>query len=80
LRGNGVVWDIRKAFPYSGYQQFDFDIPVGSNGDVYDGYLVRMLEQARGRSELIGPSVPLSPVQRSQRYPRSSSSPRRLHP
>ena len=31
-------------FPYSGYDQFDFDIPVGSNGDVYDRYLVRMLE------------------------------------
>jgi NADH-quinone oxidoreductase subunit D len=44
LRGSGVVWDIRKAFPYSGYEQFDFDIPVGSNGDVYDRYLVRMLE------------------------------------
>ncbi|MBO0794634.1 MAG: NADH-quinone oxidoreductase subunit D, partial [Ktedonobacteraceae bacterium] len=44
LRGSGVVWDIRKVFPYSGYEQFDFDIPVGSNGDVYDRYLVRMLE------------------------------------
>jgi NADH-quinone oxidoreductase subunit D len=44
LRGSGVVWDIRKAFPYSGYEQFDFDIPVGANGDVYDRYLVRMLE------------------------------------
>jgi NADH-quinone oxidoreductase subunit D len=44
IRGSGVVWDIRKAFPYSGYEQFDFDIPVGSNGDVYDRYLVRMLE------------------------------------
>jgi NADH-quinone oxidoreductase subunit D len=44
LRGSGIVWDIRKAFPYSGYEQFDFEIPVGSNGDVYDRYLVRMLE------------------------------------
>jgi NADH-quinone oxidoreductase subunit D len=44
LRGSNVVWDIRKAFPYSGYEEFDFDIPVGSNGDVYDRYLVRMLE------------------------------------
>lgn len=44
LRGSGVVWDTRKAFPYSGYEKFDFDIPVGSNGDVYDRYLVRMLE------------------------------------
>ncbi len=44
LRGSGVAWDVRKIFPYSGYEQFDFDIPVGSNGDVYDRYLVRMLE------------------------------------
>ncbi|GCE04890.1 NADH-quinone oxidoreductase subunit D 2 [Dictyobacter aurantiacus] len=44
LRGSGILWDIRKVFPYSGYEQFDFDIPVGSNGDVYDRYMVRMLE------------------------------------
>ncbi len=44
LRASGVAWDVRKMFPYSGYEQFDFDIPVGSNGDVYDRYLVRMLE------------------------------------
>src|SRR5690348_522652 len=41
LRGSGVAWDIRKIFPYSSYEQFDFDIPVGSNGDVYDRYLIR---------------------------------------
>jgi NADH dehydrogenase I, D subunit len=44
LRGSGFVWDTRKVFPYSGYEKFDFDIPVGSNGDVFDRYLVRMLE------------------------------------
>ncbi len=44
LRGSGIEWDIRKVFPYSGYERFDFDIPVGSNGDVYDRYMVRMLE------------------------------------
>ncbi len=44
LRGSGVVWDLRKVFPYSGYENFDFDIPIGSNGDVYDRYLIRMLE------------------------------------
>ncbi|GCE10727.1 NADH dehydrogenase (quinone) subunit D [Tengunoibacter tsumagoiensis] len=44
LRGSGVVWDTRKIYPYSSYEDFDFDIPVGSNGDVYDRYLVRMLE------------------------------------
>ena len=50
LRGSGVVWDIRKVFPYSGYENFEFDIPVGSNGDVYDRYLVRMLEMEQSLS------------------------------
>jgi NADH-quinone oxidoreductase subunit D len=44
LRGSGVAYDVRKAYPYSGYERFQFDVPVGSNGDVYDRYLVRMLE------------------------------------
>jgi NADH-quinone oxidoreductase subunit D len=44
LRGSGVAYDVRKAYPYSGYERFEFDVPVGSNGDVYDRYLVRMLE------------------------------------
>ncbi len=44
LRGSGIAYDVRKAFPYGGYERFAFDIPVGSNGDVYDRYLVRMLE------------------------------------
>jgi len=41
LRGSGVDFDLRKAKPYSGYEQFDFDIPVGSKGDCYDRYLCR---------------------------------------
>ena len=44
LRGSGVKWDVRKAFPYSSYDEFDFDIPVGSVGDVYDRYVVRLRE------------------------------------
>jgi NADH-quinone oxidoreductase subunit D len=44
LRGSGVKWDIRKALPYSSYDEFEFDIPVGTNGDVYDRYLVRLRE------------------------------------
>ena len=44
LRGSGVAWDIRKANPYTGYDQFEFDIPTGTNGDVYDRFLVRMEE------------------------------------
>lgn len=44
LRGSGVNWDIRKAAPYSGYDQFEFDVPLGENGDVYDRFTCRMRE------------------------------------
>jgi len=44
LRGSGVRWDIRKVFPYDRYDEVEFDIPIGSNGDTYDRYLVRMEE------------------------------------
>ncbi|MAJ24404.1 MAG: NADH-quinone oxidoreductase subunit D [Rickettsiales bacterium] len=44
LRGSGVVWDLRKHEPYAIYDQLDFDIPVGKNGDCYDRYLIRMEE------------------------------------
>ena len=44
LRGSGVKWDIRKADPYSVYDRFQFDIPIGSVGDCYDRYRVRIEE------------------------------------
>jgi NADH-quinone oxidoreductase subunit C/D len=44
LRGSGVPYDVRKDHPYSGYEQYDFDVPVGTIGDCYDRYLVRMEE------------------------------------
>ncbi len=44
LRGSGVAWDIRKKQPYAAYDQVDFDIPVGANGDCYSRYLVRVNE------------------------------------
>ena len=44
LRSTGVKYDVRKAQPYSGYEKFDFETPVGANGDCYDRYLVRMEE------------------------------------
>lgn len=44
LRACGVYYDVRKAHPYSSYEDFDFIVPLGKNGDVYDRYLVRMQE------------------------------------
>jgi NADH-quinone oxidoreductase subunit D len=46
-RGSGVDWDVRRDTPYSSYQDFDFEIPLGENGDTYDRYLVRMEEMVQ---------------------------------
>ena len=52
LRGSGIAWDLRKKQPYEVYSKLDFDIPVGSNGDCYDRYLVR-IEEMRQSTHLI---------------------------
>ncbi|TAL38441.1 MAG: NADH-quinone oxidoreductase subunit D [Spirochaetes bacterium] len=44
LRASGVEWDIRKDIPYSSYEDFEFDVPLGTRGDVYDRYTVRLGE------------------------------------
>ncbi len=44
LRGSGIAWDLRKSNPYDVYDEMDFDIPVGKNGDCYDRYLIRVKE------------------------------------
>ena len=44
LRGSGVAWDLRRSQPYELYDEFDFEIPLGLNGDCYDRYLCRMEE------------------------------------
>ena len=60
LRGSGVNYDVRKAFPYSGYEHYAFDVPLGKNGDAFDRYAIRMeeirqsiriIQQALGRLE-----------------------------
>ena len=49
LRASGVKWDLRKQRPYSGYENFEFEVPVGKNGDIYDRYLVRVAELRESR-------------------------------
>ncbi|OQW51375.1 NADH-quinone oxidoreductase subunit D [Candidatus Raskinella chloraquaticus] len=44
VRGSGAPWDLRKSQPYECYEELDFDIPIGKNGDCYDRYLLRMEE------------------------------------
>jgi NADH-quinone oxidoreductase subunit D len=52
LRGSGIAWDLRKKQPYEVYNQMDFDIPIGTNGDCYDRYLVR-IEEMRQSNRII---------------------------
>ncbi len=52
LRGSGIEWDLRKKQPYAVYDKMEFDIPVGTNGDSYDRYLVRM-EEMRQSNRII---------------------------
>ena len=66
LRGSGVAYDMRRAFPYSGYDQYDFDIPTRTEGDAYARFLVRLdemeqslriLQQVRKQLNTPGPVV-----------------------
>ena len=52
VRGSGFAWDLRRAQPYECYDEFEFQIPVGKNGDCYDRYLVRM-EEMRQSTHII---------------------------
>jgi NADH-quinone oxidoreductase subunit D len=56
LRGSGVPLDLRKDKPYSGYEQYEFDVPVGTTGDAYDRYLVRG-EEMRQATRIVRQAV-----------------------
>ena len=60
LRGSGVPWDLRKSQPYECYNEFDFKIPIGKNGDCYDRYLCR-IEEMRESIKIINQCLVLMP-------------------
>ncbi len=64
LRASGVPYDVRRAYPYLAYNDFDFEIPVGENGDNYDRYLVRMeeMEQSMRIAEQALAKLPGGPI------------------
>jgi NADH-quinone oxidoreductase subunit D len=61
LRACGVSYDVRKAHPYSGYERYQFEIPLGKNGDVYDRYQVRMAEMRQSHRIALQALQRLSP-------------------
>lgn len=56
IRGSGVKWDVRKSEPYSSYDEMDFIVPIGKNGDVYDRYMVR-IEEMRQSNEIVRQAI-----------------------
>ncbi len=69
LRASGVNWDLRKARPYMGYDQYDFNVPVRTGGDTYDRYIVRVQEM-RESLKIIDQALnrlPMGPVRSDNR-------------
>lgn len=64
LRGSGIAWDLRKSQPYDGYEQYDFDLPVGKNGDCFDRYLCRIEEMRQSARivEQVIEKMPTGPI------------------
>ncbi|MCJ7434167.1 MAG: NADH dehydrogenase (quinone) subunit D [Anaerolineales bacterium] len=69
LRASGVNWDLRKARPYSGYEQYEFNVPVKKEGDVYARYLVRVQEMRESLKivEQALNKLPMGPVRSENR-------------
>ncbi|PZQ22122.1 MAG: NADH-quinone oxidoreductase subunit D [Sphingopyxis macrogoltabida] len=69
IRGNGIAWDLRKSQPYDAYAKMDFDIPVGTRGDCYDRFMVRVQEVYQSAKIILQcinqmPSGPVSSLDR----------------
>lgn len=64
LRASDVAWDLRKVMPYSGYENYEFIVPTGKNGDVYDRYLVRLIEMRQANEILrqVMDKMPVGPI------------------
>lgn len=78
LRGSGVPWDLRKNEPYEIYDSLDFSIPVGTNGDCYDRYLIR-LEEMRQSLKIINQAINLIPEGNIKTDDRKIAPPSRAH-
>jgi len=78
LRGSGVPWDLRKNEPYEIYDSLDFSIPVGTNGDCYDRYLIR-LEEMRQSLRIINQAINLIPEGNIKTDDRKIAPPSRAH-
>jgi len=70
LRGSGVKYDVRKAMPYLGYETYDFEVPLGKNGDVYDRYLCRIeeMKQSMGLIQQALDRLRPGPVRAANQY------------
>jgi NADH-quinone oxidoreductase subunit D len=64
LRASGMKWDIRKAMPYAAYNQYEFEVPTGPNGDTFDRYIVRIEEMRQSRRICLQAieSIPSGPI------------------
>ena len=83
VRGSGAAWDLRKAQPYECYEEMEFDIPVGKNGDNYDRQVIRMEEMRQSTyimkqcvERLLGKERPRSGLGAQQQDRAAASAPR----